>query len=62
MGGLIISESERIDILRQYKLILEQKEVARDPLVIDKVITFPAGYHSAKYLTDLVPEIEKITQ
>ena len=62
MGGLIISESERIDILRQYKLISEQKEVARDPLVIDKVVTFPAGYHSPKYLTDLLPEIEKITQ
>jgi hypothetical protein len=62
MGGLIISESERIDILRQYKLISEQKEVARSPLVIDKVITFPAGYHSVKYLTDLVPEIEKISE
>jgi len=62
MGRLIISESERTDILRQYNLILEQDDVPREPLVIDKVVTFPAGYYSEKYLKDLVPEVEKITQ
>jgi hypothetical protein len=62
MGRLLISESERTDILRQYNLILEQDDVPREPLVIDKVVTFPAGYHSEKYLKDLVPEVEKITQ
>jgi hypothetical protein len=61
MGRLIISESEKTDILRQYNLILEEDD-EREPLVIDKVITFPAGYHSEKYLKDLVPEVEKITQ
>ena len=62
MGKLIITENERIEILRRYNLLSEQESGPREPLVIDKVITFPAGYHSAKYLTDLVPEIEKITQ
>lgn len=62
MGKLIISESERSDILRQYNLILEQDDVEREPLVIDKVITFPAGYYSEKYLKDLIPEVAKITQ
>ena len=38
MGGLIISESERIDILRQYKLILEQKEVAPSQDLIQNII------------------------
>lgn len=61
MGRLVISESERTDILRQYNLILEQ-DAEREPLVIDKVITFPAGYYSEKYLKDLIPEVEKITQ
>jgi hypothetical protein len=51
MGRLIISESEKTDILRQYNLILEQ-DAEREPLVIDKVITFPAGYYSEKYLKD----------
>jgi hypothetical protein len=62
VGRLIITENERIEILRRYNLLSEQESGPREPLVIDKVITFPAGYHSAKYLTDLVPEIEKITQ
>jgi hypothetical protein len=62
MGRLIISESDRTDILRQYNLLLEQDYVPREPLVIDKVVTFPAGYYSEKYLKDLVPEVEKITQ
>jgi hypothetical protein len=62
MGRLIISESERTDIMRQYNLILEQDDQPREPLVIDKVVTFPAGYYSAKYLKDLAPEVAKITQ
>jgi hypothetical protein len=62
MGRLIISESEKMDILRQYNLILEQDDKPREPLVIDKVITFPAGYYSEKYLKDLIPEVAKITE
>jgi hypothetical protein len=62
MGKFIITESERTDIMRQYNLILEQDDKPRESLVIDKVVTFPAGYYSEKYLKDLIPEVEKITQ
>ncbi len=65
MSKILISENERLEILRLYNLISEQDEQdeqAREPLSIDKMVKFPAGYHSTKYLTDLVPEIEKIAQ
>lgn len=62
MSRLLITEEEKKEILNLYNLINEQDDVAREPLSIDKDIKFPTGFHSVKYLTDLVPEIEKIVE
>lgn len=62
MGRLIITEDDKFDILRRYNLLSEQESGPREPLTIDKKVTFPGGYHSEKYLTDLIPEIEKVKQ
>ncbi len=62
MRRLIITEDERFDILRRYNLLSEQDEGPREPLTINKKVTFPGGYHSEKYLTDLIPEVEKVKQ
>lgn len=62
MGRLIITEEDRFDILRRYNLLSEQDAGPREPLVINKKVTFPGGYHSDKYLTDLIPEVEKVKE
>jgi hypothetical protein len=59
---LLISETEKLNILKQYGLIVEQA-VPTNSLTVDKKITFPGGYYSEKYLgKDLPVEIAKIQE
>jgi len=58
---LLISESERRDILLKYNIIREQGDEIKKSLELNKKVDFPGGYYSQKYLEPILkPEIEKI--
>jgi hypothetical protein len=47
---LVITEQDKLDIMKMYGLLLEGEELPDGGYQIDFSNTFKSGYHSAKYI------------